>query len=78
VSLMCDLPQRRLPQLGLLCPKPFNGSWMLVACGLTLEDLVAAAPSASERDWMEGSQRPPELEITGVIDKYIYILNGTK
>ena len=27
--------------------------------------------------WKE-SQRPPELEITGVIDKYIYILNGTK
>jgi hypothetical protein len=27
--------------------------------------------------WKE-SQRPPKLEITGVIDKYIYILNGTK
>jgi hypothetical protein len=51
---------------------------MLVACGLMLEDLVAAAPSASERDWMEGSQRPPELEITGVTDEHVHTLNGTK
>jgi hypothetical protein len=27
--------------------------------------------------WKE-SQRPPKLEITGIIDKYIYILNGRK
>jgi hypothetical protein len=51
---------------------------MLVACGLTLEDLVAAAPSASERDWMEGSQRPPKLEIAGAMDEHMCMLNGTK
>jgi hypothetical protein len=44
-----------------------------------LKDLDATAPSKSERDWLERSQRPPELEITGVIDSYIYIyLNGTE
>ena len=30
------------------------------------------------RDWLERSQRTPKLEITGVIDRNIYILYGTK
>ena len=76
VSLMCDL--RRLLQPGLLCPKPFKGSWMLVACGSVLEECVATASSKSERDWLQGKSETPELEITGVMDKYVHMLNGTK
>jgi hypothetical protein len=71
-SLMCNLPHRLLLKLGSLCPKPFTRSWILVACGSVLKDLNATAPSKSERDWLEQSQRPPELEITVVIDIDIY------
>ena len=60
-SLMRDLPQRRFLKFGSL-------SWTLVACGLVLKDLDAAAPSKSERDWLwkeSQEQRPPESEIAG-------------
>ena len=39
--------------VGYLCPKLFNKSWMLVACGSVLKDLDATVPSKSERDWLE-------------------------
>ena len=60
-SLMCNLPQRRLLKLGFLCPKPFNRSWILVACGSVLEELDATAPSESERDWLEGKSETPRV-----------------
>jgi hypothetical protein len=49
VFLMCNVPQRRLLKLDYSCPKPFNRSWMLVACGSALKVLEAAALSKSKK-----------------------------
>ena len=58
-SLMCNLPQRRLLKLGLLSPKPFNRSWILVACGSVSEDLVATATSEPKKGLAGRKVRDP-------------------
>jgi hypothetical protein len=79
VSRMSIIPARRLLKLGFLCPKPFNGSWIIVAYGSQSEELDAIAPSESERDWLERSQRPPRVrDYWHNRYIYIYMLNGTK
>ena len=70
ICLMCNLPQRQLLKLGSLCPKPFNRSWILVACSLVLEELDATAPSESKRDWPERKSETPQVKY---IILYIYI-----
>jgi hypothetical protein len=44
-----------------------------LACGSALKDLDAAAPSESERDWLE-----EKLEVTGATNEHEHMLNGTK